>query len=183
MCYVLPLQYIIPSSRCNTELNIESRWSVRRSIHRVNWRNFHLKSVISKSYANVSHIMGALVWGLLVIVICPLLQVPVIIYVGRYLEVESDTVTGSDTATGTDATETDATTETDIVTDTAGKEPLYPPALPYWVGSGHHPVQSFDSGSRERSDSTITCPHCGTENDRYYTYCRNCVARLPTVGI
>lgn len=114
--------------------------------------------------------MGALVWGILVLVLCPLLQIPVIVYIARYLEVESDT----DSA-GID-------TETDHPSNESGYSPA--PTQGYWVGSDHRqPLRSFDSGSSEETgSSTITCPHCGTENDRIYTYCRNCVARLPTIG-
>lgn len=111
--------------------------------------------------------MGALMWGILVLVLCPLLQIPVIVYIARHLEVESDTESAAID------TETDDTNEV-----------LYSPAQGYWVGPDHRqPIRSFDSGSREETgSSTITCPHCGTENDRAYTYCRNCVARLPTIG-
>lgn len=123
--------------------------------------------------------MGAIVWGILVIVICPLLQIPVIVYIARHLEVESDTNQAANANTDTNAgPDSDATATID-----AGR-PHTPPTWHYWpeVG-GHEPVQSFDDGSFGQTDSsTITCPHCGAENDRYYTYCRNCVARLPTIG-
>lgn len=37
--------------------------------------------------------------------------------------------------------------------------------------------QSDDSGSDDGA-SVRRCPHCGTENDRSFTYCRNCVSPL-----
>ena len=33
-----------------------------------------------------------------------------------------------------------------------------------------HPWERFEPG---------TCPHCETRNDPQYTFCRNCVERLP----
>ncbi|WP_425498476.1 DUF7577 domain-containing protein [Natrinema soli] len=28
-------------------------------------------------------------------------------------------------------------------------------------------------------DEPVTCRLCGTENDQYYTYCRQCLGQLP----
>lgn len=37
-----------------------------------------------------------------------------------------------------------------------------------------------EAAARSRDGSAIVCPSCGTENDRQYTFCRNCVAHLAT---
>lgn len=36
--------------------------------------------------------------------------------------------------------------------------------------------------SRAPGPSAVICPVCGTENDSYYTFCRNCVTELPSPG-
>ena len=101
-----------------------------------------------------SIIMGVLVWGLLVLVVFPLLQMPVIIYIARHIESDDDEVAN--------------------------------PALKYWTDSEgsdseyNRSVRSFDTESSDETDSsTVTCPRCGTENDPDFTYCRNCITKLP----
>jgi ribosomal protein L40E len=101
-----------------------------------------------------SIIMGVLVWGLLVLVVFPLLQMPLIIYIARH--VESD------------------------------DEELPYPARKYSINSEridseyNRSIRSFDTESSEETDSsTVTCPRCGTENDPDFTYCRNCITKLP----
>lgn len=101
--------------------------------------------------------MSALVWGLIVLALFPLLQIPILIYVARRLDEE-------------DPDDDNAST---------------PITNHYWIDpSDPQPVASFDSPTpkSEVDSSTITCPQCGTENDPIYTYCRNCVCRLPTMG-
>ncbi|WP_221621678.1 DUF7577 domain-containing protein [Halocatena pleomorpha] len=100
--------------------------------------------------------MSTLVWGLLVLAVFPLLQIPILIYVARRLE-EDDP-------------------DDDVPT---------PATNPYWIDPNDpQPMLSFDGGtsSSEIDPALITCPHCGTENDPIYTYCRNCVRRLPAIG-
>lgn len=99
--------------------------------------------------------MSMLVWGLLVLAVFPLLQILLLIYVARYLEEES---------------EEDRST---------------PATNHYWTDPNDpQPVVSFDGGTTQSGaePSVITCPQCGTENNPLYTYCRNCVRRLPTMG-
>lgn len=39
-----------------------------------------------------------------------------------------------------------------------------------------------EAGPDQRVDpSTVVCPSCGVENDREYTYCRDCVAHLAAI--
>lgn len=35
-----------------------------------------------------------------------------------------------------------------------------------------------DQATRERTSATVVCPSCGVENDRDYTFCRQCVTDL-----
>lgn len=47
-----------------------------------------------------------------------------------------------------------------------------------------HPAETSHR-SRNRGatgPSAVTCPVCGTENDSYYTFCKNCVTELPSPG-
>ncbi|WP_440772296.1 DUF7577 domain-containing protein [Natronorubrum sp. DTA28] len=34
-------------------------------------------------------------------------------------------------------------------------------------------------GSNTQIDQPVRCRACGTTNDHYYTYCRNCLQTLP----
>lgn len=100
--------------------------------------------------------MSALVWGLIILVLFPLLQIPILIYVTRRLDEEDP-----------------------------DDDALTPVTNHYWIDpSDPQPMSSFDSDTTQSGtdSSTITCPQCGTENDPLYTYCRNCVRRLPTMG-
>jgi hypothetical protein len=50
--------------------------------------------------------------------------------------------------------------------------------------TGRVPMAPEDAGDQPQSphnpnqESTVTCPHCGTENRACYTYCRNCLQSL-----
>lgn len=39
--------------------------------------------------------------------------------------------------------------------------------------------ESAIEGAADAGDGMVSCPECGTENERGYRYCRNCVAELP----
>lgn len=100
--------------------------------------------------------MSALVWGLIILAVFPLLQIPILIYISRHLEKDDPDEDGPTPGTN-----------------------------PYWIDpSDPQPMVSFDGGAPQSDvdTATITCPQCGTENDPLYTYCRNCVHRLPTMG-
>jgi hypothetical protein len=103
-------------------------------------------------YHNI--IMGMLVWGLLILVVFPLLQMPVIIYIARHVEVNDDGLLHPAGKSSTTAERIDS--------------------------EYNRSIRSFDTESSEEADSsTITCPRCGTENDPDFTYCRNCITKLP----
>lgn len=120
-------------------------------------------------------IVSVLVWGLLVLVVFPLLQMPVIIYLAQHIESDGD------------------------------ESPLHPRHYETTSrrGQSTQPTQSFESknengskrqkrsGSKEEGESeppeksegtTVNCLYCGTENDLNFTYCRDCVRKLPPVG-
>ncbi|WP_449411966.1 DUF7577 domain-containing protein [Natronorubrum aibiense] len=37
--------------------------------------------------------------------------------------------------------------------------------------------------TQQTPEQTVTCRVCGTENDHFYTYCRNCLETLPVRAI
>lgn len=92
--------------------------------------------------------MDVLVWGFVVLVVFPLLQMPVIIYIARH--VESDDEESSQSApkywTG----------------------PEYSPSVQSFDAES----------SEQTDSTMIVCPRCDTENDPDFTYCRNCIAKL-----
>lgn len=92
--------------------------------------------------------MDILVWGFVVLVVFPLLQMPVILYIVR--QIESDDEESSQPAqknwTG----------------------PEYSGSIQSFDAE---PFEQTDS-------STVVCPRCDTENDTDFTYCRNCITKL-----
>ncbi|WP_330632659.1 DUF7577 domain-containing protein [Halocatena halophila] len=99
--------------------------------------------------------MNTLVWGLVILVLFPLLQIPVLLYLARNMEPEER--------------------------EESDQPPT--PATSYWINPGD--PQPFVDADREQSpsdSSVVRCPDCGTDNDPLYTFCRNCVTRLPPMG-
>lgn len=40
-------------------------------------------------------------------------------------------------------------------------------------------IQDSESEHPWSDEETGMCPHCGTINEPHYTFCRNCVGKLP----
>lgn len=92
--------------------------------------------------------MDALVWGLVVLVVFPLLQMPVIIYIARHIESDEE--------------------ESSQPTRKYRTGPEYSRSIQSFDAEL----------SEQTDSSTVVCPRCGTENDTDFTYCRNCVTKL-----
>lgn len=93
--------------------------------------------------------MDALVWGIVALVIFPLLQMPVIIYIARHIESDDD------------------------------DESSQPAREYWSGPEYSRSMQSFNAERSEQTDSpTVVCPRCDIENDPQFTYCRNCVTKL-----
>lgn len=101
--------------------------------------------------------MSWAVWGLLLLVVFPLLQIPLIVYLSRRVETDEKLppVWGRGYAF-------DPRPGTDI------DDPDRPPA------TATPPTRVTISGAR----ATLICRRCGVENDSLFTYCRGCVERL-----
>lgn len=96
--------------------------------------------------------MNAATWGIVVLVVFPLLQFPVIIYLARRVEAEEELppVRGY-------AMQPRDPTEGDRSRPSSETQP-----------------------SRSQPPPTRACPHCGIENanESAFTYCRDCLTRL-----
>jgi hypothetical protein len=93
-------------------------------------------------------------WGLALLVVYPLLQIPAVVLIARYCEVDaSDLPTPPMRAFWSDGTsETEDTASNDAAT--AEGDPAFAPTV-------------------------VRCDRCGETNDPSFGRCRNCVARLP----
>lgn len=112
----------------------------------------------------------AVAWGLLILVVFPLLQLPVLLYIARRVNSEESN---------------DHPSTKQYWSDPTGDGPIRPPK--YNASSPSKSSQAEYESSTEtesvpsESDETVThvCPHCGTENDPAYMFCRSCVEKLP----
>lgn len=96
--------------------------------------------------------MDAAIWGIVVLVVFPLLQFPVIVYLSRRVETDEELLPSWEYKYPFDS---------DSTLPSATGEPFAPSP----AGASSPP-------------STLACPRCGIENDPVFTYCRDCVARL-----
>ncbi|MFB6298719.1 MAG: hypothetical protein ABEH65_00485 [Halobacteriales archaeon] len=93
--------------------------------------------------------MGALEWGIVVLAIYPLLQIPAVWYLSRRTEMDEET--RQEPRRGYD-TFHEASEEEDISDQ--------------WTDASTVP------------DGVTACASCGAHNDVAYAYCRDCTARL-----
>lgn len=95
--------------------------------------------------------MTPLEWGLVALVVIPLAQIPVVVYLSRYVEREEDRVP-------------------------PGTVPAYG-MTPYpgtALGANARTPDPCGDG-----EGRVACGSCGTCNDAAYDFCRACVGRLP----
>jgi len=99
--------------------------------------------------------MTPLEWGLVALIVVPLLQIPCLLYLSRYVDRE-DGDWGTDSSYGF-----------------ARYPGLGPPATA--VEDREGAVTPSPCGD---APDHVPCPHCGTCNDATYDVCRDCVGRL-----
>lgn len=87
-------------------------------------------------------------WALVVLIVFPLLQVPAVLYLGKFCKLDE------------------------------GETPGRPPAREYWRPSEGDPEGTPGTGATEPAVPTTTCPTCGTENAAGFSYCGECAASL-----
>lgn len=114
--------------------------------------------------------LSAFDWGLVALVVFPLLQLPLVVFLSRYVEIGEETTL--DHAVEFRAPDTDSDPDFHDVPN----------------GSERTPDRSREPRPRSRGDRTvesrssapsrIVCPACDVENDPVFTFCRSCVARL-----
>jgi predicted membrane-bound mannosyltransferase len=92
-------------------------------------------------------------WVLVAVVILfPLIQVPAVIYIGRYVKLRE------------------------------GETPARPPVRDFWTGpNSEDPSGSRAEADPTRIDppsDALVCPECGTENGSSFRYCGDCASSL-----
>jgi len=102
--------------------------------------------------------LNAFDWGLVALVVFPLLQLPLVLYLSRYVELgEEDSL--------------------DHAVEFRDSDPD-PDRNPRDTPNESPQLRTVDPRSRSSAPSRIACSACGVENDPAFTFCRSCVARL-----
>lgn len=96
-------------------------------------------------------------WGLVVLVVFPLLQVPLIVYLSRCVETDEELPPIWGRGYAFDP-------HPDFDTDDPNRSPA----------TTAHPSAVTESAAR----AVLACRRCGADNDPLYTYCRDCAGRL-----
>ena len=115
--------------------------------------------------------LGALEWGLLVLVVLPLLQFPLVVYLSRCVETDEEPACDHAVEFRADceASPNDPQRGTDSRADRVQKSRSR---------DAHIADSSADPPRTTATPPSVTCPACGTENDPAFSYCRFCVERL-----
>jgi hypothetical protein len=109
--------------------------------------------------------LGALGWGLLALVVIPLLQLPLVLYLSRRVETDGETPLGHAAEFHADPEEPSGDFEHDTETVRGSR-------------SRNARVADSSADPSPATPSRVACPACGTENDPAFDYCRGCVGRL-----
>jgi len=111
--------------------------------------------------------MNTAVWGVAMLVVLPLLQLPLILYLSRRVEADEESLPPVGLDDGVYPPDPNGT---------RSAEHESPHATTPERSSSGPPAPSV---ARESSTpSAVVCRRCNAENDRAFTYCHDCVARL-----
>ena len=108
------------------------------------------------------------VWGIAVIALCCLLQIPAVLFVARYCEVDPD-----DLPTPPMRAHWRSADPGEDAPDRPDRTAREEPSTPDREG----PRTASPSGSPANHDG-VRCGRCGTTNDPSFARCRRCVAQL-----
>jgi hypothetical protein len=121
-------------------------------------------------------------WGIAVIALYSLLQIPAVLFVARYCEVDAEDLPtppmrahwrGGDAEADTTEDLAPETAEPSAETDAPGVAPATDPT------SATPPSQDpNDPPRRATKPGVVRCRHCGTTNDPSFGRCRCCVEPL-----
>jgi ribosomal protein L40E len=92
--------------------------------------------------------MPSLFWGVVLLVLVPLLQVPAVFYLSRYVELEDG----------------------ELLRAPEGTYVTYPGETA--------PREPEEAGEAEAAGDGTACRHCGADNDPEYEYCQQCAGQL-----
>lgn len=113
-------------------------------------------------------------WGVAVIALYCLLQIPAVLFLARYCEVEAEDLPTPPTRTywqgeeGSENAQSARASEEPVLTE--DPNPSTTPATTADSGS----APPVETAGRDR----VRCRHCGATNDPSFSRCRRCVAQL-----
>jgi hypothetical protein len=117
------------------------------------------------------------VWGVTVLVVLPLLQLPVILYLSRRVDADEESLPPA--GWGDDTYPPDPNVSQSADGDSPGASTPDRSSPPASSVPSASPVSStLPDSSASSIPSVVVCRRCNAENDRAFTYCRDCVARL-----
>jgi hypothetical protein len=121
--------------------------------------------------------LSAIEWGFVVLVVVPLAQLPLVVYLSWYVELSDGAALGHaiEFRDRECDFEADPGTDTRVDTGVTSVTDEYDRAVDRCGGSTSGNARD---ANRSRSTSGVSCPACGVENGVGFTFCRSCVTRL-----
>ena len=109
--------------------------------------------------------LSALDWGFVALVVIPLLQMPLVLYLSRYAETDGEAPVGHAVEFRVDPDESphDSGRDTERVRTSRSEDAR---------------VDDPATDPSSVAPPSTTCSACGTENDPDFSYCRRCVTEL-----
>jgi len=111
--------------------------------------------------------MNPIVWGVAMLVVLPLLQLPLILYLSRRVEADEESLSPVGWGDGVYPPDPNVARSADHESSQASTAERSPPS------TSPEPTAPDPS-----APSTVVCRQCNAANDPAFTYCHDCVARL-----
>ena len=111
--------------------------------------------------------MNPIVWGVAMLVVLPLLQLPLILYLSRRVEADEESLPPVGWGDSVCPPDPNVARSADHESSRASRAERSPPSRP--------PESTAPDPS---APSAVVCRRCDAANDPSFTYCHDCVARL-----
>lgn len=121
--------------------------------------------------------MNAAVWELVMLVVLPLLQLPLIVYLSRRVETDEESPPPAGWGDGVYPPDPNVSQQVGQESADASTPDRSPPSTPPLLSASPAPSTLPESAALS-TPSTIVCRRCDADNDPEFTYCHDCVARL-----
>ncbi|WP_049902183.1 DUF7577 domain-containing protein [Halococcus agarilyticus] len=114
------------------------------------------------------------VWGVAMLVVLPLLQFPLILYLSRRVDADEESLPPVGWGDDVYPPDPDVSQPADGESPGASTPDRSSPSTPSAPSAASTPPESPVSST----PSVVVCRRCDAENDPTFTYCHDCVARL-----